>query len=136
MPFTETIRAIPYTPRGQQASGYLPPILRAMGHVLYLTGCLADENVTVTTEEAIAELQEAENHWNACATSPALSEAIVARGTSIGTAIVEARDEYASWAEDRRVQNLRDLANRVIQFSCDLDRELIGLTGSDPGTSL
>lgn len=136
MAFTDTIRSLPYAARSINASGYLPPMLRAMGHILYLTGCLADENVTVTDEEALNELQQAEDHWLARAATPATSTTINEHTTALATAFAEAISEYTEWPEDRRVQNLRDLANRVVALSCALDRELLGLTGSDPGSSL
>jgi hypothetical protein len=136
MAFADTIRAIPYTPRTQTASGFLPPMLRAMGHILYLTGCLADENMTVSDEEAINELQSATQHWLNRTATTATSTAINERASVIGVAIDEAISEYTSWPEDQRTQNLRDLANRIVAFSCHLDRELVGLTTSDPGSSL
>lgn len=136
MAFTDTIRSIPFTPNSVHARGFVPPIIRAMGHILFLTGSLADENVTVAATEAEAELQAAEDHWNARATTPAISEAIATRASTIGTAIHEARSEFASWTEANRLQNIRDLAHRIVGFCADLDRELVGLTDSDPGSSL
>ena len=136
MAFADTIRSIPFTPRSTTATGFVPPMLRAMGHILYLTGCLADENVTVADEEALNELREAETHWLARAATDATSTAINELASRIGSAIAEARDEYEGWDDTARVQNLRDLANRIVAFSCHLDRELVGLTGSDPGSSL
>ena len=136
MAFTDTIRSIPYAARSAQATGYLPPTLRAMGHILYLTGCLADENVTVSDIEAIEELQQAREHWNGRAPTDATSTAINEQTRLIGTALEEAVTEYEGWDDTHRVQNLRDLANRIVGVSCALDRELLGLTGSDPGSSL
>ena len=136
MAFADSIRSIPYAPRTQQASGFVPPMLRAMGHVLYLTGCLADENVTVTEEEALEELRHAGAHWDARAETEATSDTVNQRARTIGVAIGEAIAEYPEWDNDRRIQNLRDLSNRIMAYSAELDRELVGLTTSDPGSSL
>jgi hypothetical protein len=136
MPFSETMAQLPFTGRTPQGSGFLPPILRAMGHVLFLNACIADEAVPVSDTEAVDELEAAFNHWTERATSENLSTATVARATLIGTAIAEASAEFTGWDEQTRANNLRDLAHRIVQFGADLDRELVGLTNSDPGTSL
>lgn len=136
MAFADTIRQIPYAPAGNQAVGFLPPILRSMSHILYLTGCLADENVNVENQEALNELNEALTHWIDRAPSSATSTAINEKLRLVGEAISEALNEYIGWNDEQRTQNLRDLANRVVAVSCDLDRELLGLTGSNPGSSL
>ena len=136
MAFTDTIRALPFTPQTQQAQGFLPPMLRAMGHILFLNACLADENVTVADAEALNELRHAQEHWNARADTPAVSTASRERATTIGTAITEAIAEYEGWNETQRIGNLRDLSHRILQYGADLDRETVGLTNSDAGTSL
>lgn len=136
MAFADTIRGLPFASRTQTASGFFPPLFRASGHVLYLLGCLADENVEVTDEQALTELRHAQEHWNARATTPALSGQVAERATAIGTAIGEAIAEFGGWEADARIQNLRDLANRIAQYSADLDRELTGIRDSDPGSSL
>lgn len=137
MPFSDTIRTIPFSPRTPLGGGFLPPILRAQGHVLYLLGCLADEQTTVGDADAIAELTQAKEHFDARVdASAAVSTATLGLASTISTALGEARDEYTGWAPDIRLQNLRDLANRVVAFSAALDRELVGLTGSDPGSTL
>ena len=136
MAFTDTIRALPFTPRTANASGFIPPMLRAMGHILYVLGCLADEAVPKTDEEVLNELRHAQEHWNARATTEAVSTPTRDRAASIGTALTEAIEEYPGWETDARINNLRDLAHRLIQYGADLDRELVGIRDSDPGTSL
>lgn len=136
MAFSDTLQTLPFAARTANASGFLPPMVRAMGHVLYLTGCLADENVTVTDAEAHTELDHAVEHWNARAVTENVSTASADRSRAIGTLLQEARAEYAGWEPEARVNNLRDLSHRILQYSADLDRELVGLPGSDPGSSL
>lgn len=136
MAFTDSIAALPFTPRSANGSGFLPPILRAMGHILYLLGCLADEAVEVTQDQGLEELRAAGAHWNARTDSENLSGDARARATLIGTAIGDATREWPEWTDDQKRDNLRDLAHRLVQFGADLDRELVGITGSDPGSSL
>lgn len=136
MAFGNTIATLPFQSRSPLGSGFLPPMIRAMGHILYLVGCLADENITVTTEEAQAELEHAREHWNARATTESVSTSAAEQATIIGQAISEAHAEFADWADEAKVNNIRDLAHRILQYSANLDRELVGLTNSDPGSSL
>jgi hypothetical protein len=136
MAYTDTIRSLPYAPRTTNASGFVPPMIRAMGHILYVTGCLADESITKTDEQVLGELLAALEHWDARSETNAVSTATLARATTIHEALTLAIEEYGSWEERNRLQNVRNLANRIIAYTCDLDRELLGLTGSDPGSSL
>lgn len=136
MAFTDTIATIPFAPTQQAATGFLPPLVRGMGHVLYLLGCEADEAVTVTPEQATAELTAAREHWNARSETNNVSSLARERSTTLGLAISEALNEYTGWTPDQRTSNLRDLSNRIVAYTAELDRELIGLTGSDAGSSL
>lgn len=136
MPFADTMKTLPFTPRTPQGSGFFPPIFRASQHILFLLACVADENVPVEDGEAVGELQQAMEHWNARAKITTVSTASLDRANILGTAIAEAAGEYTAWTPENRTANLRDLANRIAQFSADLDRELVGLRDSDPGTTL
>lgn len=136
MPFADTIRTLPYVARTATASGFLPPMVRAMGHIIYLVGCNADEAVTVTDEDALGELRHAQEHWNARNATPAASTAAHDQARIIATCITEAIAEYPAWTADQRTQNLRDLGNRLVAHCAFLDRELVGITDSDPGSSL
>jgi hypothetical protein len=136
MAFTDTLTQLPYTPRTQTASGFLPPMLRGMGHILFLLGCLSDDKVDVTTEEGQQELAHAMEHWNARATPAAVSTAARDRATLLGVALTEAHAEFADWDNDTRITRVTDLSHRILQYSADLDRELVGIRDSDPGTAL
>lgn len=136
MAFTDSISAIPFAPTTNAGTGFLPPLLRALGHILYLTGCIADERVTVTDAEANTELQHAQEHWNARTGHEALSASAAALSSHISDAIGFAITEYPGWDDTHRVSNLRNLSHRILAYSAYLDRELIGLTGSDPGSAL
>lgn len=136
MAFADTVRGLPYAARTQQGAGFVPPMVRAMGHLLFLAACVNDPDVTVTNEEARTEIGLALEHWIARATPPSVSTASANRAVAIATAITEARDEYEGWDDNARVNNLRDLTNRILQYCADLDRELTGLRDSDAGTAL
>lgn len=136
MAFADTIRTLPFAGRTANASGFLPPLLRAMGHILYLAACAADANITINAGEGEAELDHAREHWNARANTQAVSTAARDRATAIGTALTEARAEWPNWDRETRTNNLRDLAQRLVQYTADLDRELVGIRDSDPGTTL
>lgn len=138
MAFTDTIAQIPFTPSTTNGRGFLPPIVRAQGHVLYLLGNLADaENHPVTDEEALSELRAAEEHFRARSNpEETISTGTRAFATLLNTALTEAITEYPGWTPENRLTNLRNLAHRVVAFSAVLDRELAGLTDSDAGSSL
>lgn len=136
MAFADTIRAMPYVARTPQSSGFLPPLIRGMNHIINLLTCLADDQITVTDEEAIAELTAAREHFNGRTATPAVSTAAVERANALTTALNEAIAEYPGWNADQRIGNLRDFVHRVLQYCADLDRELVGLRTSDPGTTL
>jgi hypothetical protein len=136
MAFADTLRTLPFTPQTPNGRGFIPPMLRASVHTLFLAACLADENVTVSTEEALDELRHAQTHWTARTDTTAVSTATRERATTIQTALTEAIAEFEGWDENTRINNIRDLGHRIAQFTADLDREVVGLTDSDAGTSL
>lgn len=136
MAFKDTIQKIPFEGKTKDGQGFLPQVFRASTHILFLLACINDDDVKVKDEEAVAELEEALRHWNARERTAHISTAATTTAEVLGTAIGEAGAEYADWKPDDRTKNLKDLAQRIAQFSCQLDRELTGLRDSDPGTSL
>lgn len=134
--FSDTLRELPFNGRSEQGSGFLPPMIRAMGHLMVLLEYVGDPAHEVTDEEIENELNAAEQHWAARALTENISTTASDRAALINTAIHDARGEFSGWDENTRIANLRDLTHRVVQFTADLDRELVGLAGSDPGTSL
>lgn len=136
MAFADTIRQLPFTPTTARARGFLPPIMRGTQHILYLLGCIAEEAMPVTDQQAEQELTHASEHFAAIAQTGFVSNAVADRAALIRTAVNEARTEFPAWNADARIANLRDLANRSAQLCADLDRELVGLRDSDAGSSL
>lgn len=134
--FADTIAKLPFTGKTPQGAGFFPPMFRASSHVLFLLSCLDDEDVKVTNKDIIDQLQEALTHWDARAKTPATSTVINDKADLVRQAIAEASTEAEGWDDKTRVKNIRDLAQRIAQHAADLDRELVGLRESDPGTSL
>lgn len=134
--FSDTIRELPFTGRSEQGAGFLPPMVRAMGHLMVLLEYVGDPEHEVTEDEITAELSAALLHWNARTTTQNVSTVAADRAVTLGTALLQMEEEFRDWDENTRINNLRDLNHRILQYTADLDRELVGLPGSDPGTSL
>lgn len=134
--FRTTVHAIPFSPTTENGAGFLPPIIRALGHILYILGCLAAEDVTVAEADAVTEITHAKGHWDARVVPASVSTAAATRGIAISELFTLAQDGFTRWPEDHRVDNLRELANRIVDYTAFLDRELTGVTGSDAGRML
>ena len=137
MTFAEALAAVPLTTRGPDPVGFLPPILRAQGHMALVLAVVADEEDTsMTDEQLFEELEHARLHWGAINATENVSTTARQSITNIGDLFNGLHDEWAAWERDDRVKNLRDVANRVVGFGAALDRELVGLADSDAGTQL
>lgn len=130
------VKEIAFRGKTPHGAGFFPPILRAAGHTLYLLGMIADDKITVTDEEAIEELKHAQTHWAARSETDAVSQATRETAEKLGIALGEIITEWKGMADANKTTVLRDYNNRLVQYAADLDRELVGLTDSDPGTSL
>jgi hypothetical protein len=143
--FNEFIAPIPYRPAREYATGVLAPLLRSMGHILYLTAILAQETnnegeIKMPEEEKQNELNHAAAHLDATPLANdtgTFSTNAKANILTYATAVAHARDSFHNWTPQDRLICLRNLANRAAGLAASLDRELIGLTpeNSDPGTS-
>lgn len=139
MTFRESINAIPYAPSQPSATGLLAPIIRAMGHILYVAATAADPNTALADAEAINELTEAKVHLLgtlAVVHNAPLSEVGKTAILNWVDAVNAANDEWNDWPADERPSSLKDLANRCAALAALLDLELVGLRNSDPGSSL
>ena len=132
----DTIASMPFNPTSEKGTGFLPPLLRGIHHLMFLMACIADEEVTVNDADAVAELLEAHGHLEAITIAPSISTDTAARTAVLRQAVIEFRDEYTGLTAVERTDILRDLVHRSFQFAADLDRELTGTRQSDPGTSL
>lgn len=139
MAFTDDLAALPIQSNTQDAKGFLPPILRAAGHLLFVLGNAADETIELTEEnetELLDELVHAKGHWDAITRNDAISTEATARLDAFGTAFTSAITEFGGWDRQAKLRNTRDLANRIVSFAAAMDRELVGLTDSSAGTVL
>lgn len=139
MPFTDTIARLPYRGRTALGTGFLAPMGRSLGHILHLDAGLAEaieKDEVIPDDDVIGELQHALDHWHARQEPEALSTAAAVATDDIETALTEAIAEYPEWDAPTRIENLRQLTNRISQFWSDLDRETLGIRDSDPGTSM
>jgi phage baseplate assembly protein W len=134
--FRDTITELPYNARTPEGSGFFPPMVRAIGHLLVLLEYVGDPDHNVTDEEVTTELSAAIVHWESRTSTENVSTRAIDTAHTIFTALSQLRDEFPDWNEDQRITNLRDLIHRILQYVADLDRELVGLTGSDPGSTL
>lgn len=140
--FTEFISQIPFTPTIRNARGLLAPLLRSMGHILYLTAQLSNTEhpTTMTEEQQKNELVHAAEHLDASAVLASDNISSNAKNLILTyqTAVLHARDSFAAWPATERAGLLAQLSHRAAAIAAALDRELVGLAGadSDPGTSL
>jgi hypothetical protein len=136
MTFAVNIAAVPYDPTGPNASGFLAPVLRASGHLLFALAAHSDPDTTLSDEEILGEIQHAKGHWDAIYHGAALSVAADIKVQAFGDALQSALEEFEGWDETIRSSNLRQLADGIVGLGALLDRELVGLTNSQPGYAL
>jgi hypothetical protein len=135
MTFATDIAAIPYAPTQAEPKGFLPPLARTLGHLMFTLEAIAAER-EIPEDELLGELTHARDHWNALDHGGSLSAPTATTITAISKALGSAVEEFGEWDKDQRVRNVRDLGNRVAGYTAALDRELLGLRGSDPGHQL
>lgn len=138
MNFEQRLNTIPYTPSGTQTTGFLAPLTRAYGHLLFTLAALSTEEEILTDDELLTEIQHAQGHWHDAtsrADLPHISTSTRSRLEDIAEAIGLLIIEWPEWEVENRRVNTRALANRIVGFTTDLDREFLGIA-SNPGTAL
>ena len=147
--FANTITGIPYNPRSEFATGFITPIMRAIGHILYAAAAAAATQPAaeeaalpqpiISEIEIERELQEAYNHLSPANFPFTTANTSLAAQNLIETfvsAIRLATFEYSGWTSAERIYNLKALANAAAGITVFLDYELLGISGSNPGSSL
>lgn len=146
--YTTFASEIPYRPRGTNATGLLAPLVRSMGHILFLLGMTAAETdrsdtavPLMTPEEKINELAHAKDHLPPLVDitdSPALSVPAKTNILCYYTLINTLNTDWAGWDHEAQINTLRVTTNAAAALAAFLDRELAGFRSdqSDPGTSL
>ena len=116
--------------------GFLPPLMRAYGHILYLAGRQAESPTRKPTdEEALAEFSHGLLHFAEVNTQN-LSTESVNKLNAAHTAWITAQQEVVGWSAAERETNFIKLANLLVHVMTKLDRELLGLRDSDIGAFL
>lgn len=137
---TVTLNAIPYAPRQEQAKGFIAPLVRSIGHILYLVGAYNEERYTLTDEEAQKELTDAADHLATTLVSdtPLISGTAKSYISALGDALAHATVGWASFTDDQKATLIRNLANRAAGAASYYDTEFAGLTAAetDPGSAL
>lgn len=135
--FEEILAALPYAPRTEHGEGFLAPLARTTGHLLYLLGRLADTPTRRPTDNQITEeLSSLSEHLSSFAIPEYMSTAAKNETTAFLSGVHFIRDHFMEWEPDDRITRLRDFDNRVIALHSRLDREVLGIRASDPGQSL
>jgi hypothetical protein len=136
--FATHIAAIPFNAGGQQASGLLAPMVRAMGHILYAFAAFSDPGYTIPDEEVKRELEHAAGH---IASTPAVAD-VAPISTNAKNYVIAfygallcANLEWDAWTADERGTNLRNLANRAAAIAAFFDTEYAGIVAS-PGSTV
>jgi hypothetical protein len=137
-----------YSPKTSEGKGFLPPLLRAIGHLLYALGIADDdlpkkattaadkktaaEVITMVKEEITSSIK----HFEKVEISDNFSTIAKDQLVVFNQALNALAKEFDGWDRDTQINNLTSLVNKVMGISAMLDRELIGLRDSDPGSSL
>lgn len=128
------------TPRTENATGLLSPIMRAMGHLLYALAASSATIPLVTPEEIHDEVRSAAAHLDSTITAEAsvLSDEAHQRILHIKTYATQAANDWTEWPEADRPRCLLALVNAFMSLTVFLDRELAGIQyyETDPGSAL
>jgi hypothetical protein len=133
---------IPYSPRAQNATGLLAPLVRSMGHLLYLGAILSKAKADgVIYEEAYTELGFAKDHLPQTIfinDSPVLSQTAKIYINTYIASVCDLEEYWNEWDEDARLRCIIATVNAVAALAAYLDQELAGFlpNQSDPGTLL
>ena len=138
-----------YTPKTSEGKGFLPPLLRALTHITYALGIAEDElpktKTGSTTEDkkikdvmskVKEELAGAMSHFEKVEITDAFSSVAKDQLILYRKTVDAAQTEFDTWDRDTQINNLTSLVNKLLGISAMLDRELIGLRDSDPGSNL
>jgi len=136
--FKELSDKLPYSPTTQNGRGFLPPFLRALGHLLYGLG-RAEESKGKdkdTFSFLEGEVKDAIEHLGNVEVNSAFSKTTQDQLLVLNQAMTAYQKEYAAWTEEDKIGNLKSLVNKAMGVASNLDRELAGIRNSDPGSAL
>ena len=137
MAFEQSIQELTFTPATENGRGFLPAIMRASGHFLYILGRLSDTPTRRPTDNQIrAEIDAVKLHFADMTVPDYMSSSAHTQITNWRAAFNDLDEEIIGWDNDVRISNLQMLTNRTMQLRANLDREILGIRESDPGQSL
>lgn len=142
--FTVSLEKIVYNPKTSEGKGFLPPLLRTLVHLAYGLGIAddelpkdaADKKNDVVIKKVKEEITEAINHCNQVEISKNFSTVGQDQMKAFLETLNALNAEFETWDRDTKVNNIQSLFNKGFGIMAMLDRELIGLRDSDPGSSL
>lgn len=145
--FADLNTKLVYTPKTAEGKGFLPPLMRALTHITYALG-LSDDDLPKTKAEknydAIEkmikeEIDEAIKHFDKVEipdSTDIFSSIATDQVKTYHKALKALSAEFSDWDKDTKVNNLTSLVHKLMGICAMLDRELVGLRDSDPGSNL
>jgi hypothetical protein len=135
--FSEILTSLPFTPATTQGRGFFGPLNRTTGHFLYLLGRTSDTISRRPTDNQITEeLNALSEHLSEFVVPDYMSQRAKDYVATFLEGVQNIRDNFLSWDEETRINNLRSFCNRISQIHVFLDREVLGIPNSDAGQSL
>lgn len=133
-----------YNPKTSEGSGFLPPLLRSLTHITYALGIAEDElpktSTTSKTNEVMkkvqAEIEAAIGHFDKVEINDAFSQTATEQLKIFHKTLNALNKEFGDWDRDTQITNLTSLINKLLGVGAMLDRELLGMRDSDPGSNL
>jgi len=133
--FEDILAKFSYTPASEEGAGFLPVIGRSSGHLLYLVGRYEDKTKP-TTSKAKEEIEGALGHWSNLVVEDYFSTKAKTEIGIIDTLLRRAQTDIESWTNEEVSLRVQSITNRMIQLLANLDREVLGIRGSDAGFNL
>jgi hypothetical protein len=136
--FVTTLHRMVIPSTQANATGLIGPLMRAMGHLLYALAASAATPPTATPEEIKDEINAAAAHLLGTTniSEDCLSNEIIVALDTIQETTNHANVLWDNWEDNVKKENLILLINAYMSVATKLDRELAGITDSDPGSSL
>jgi len=142
--FATLSEEIVYNPKTSEGKGFLPPLLRTLVHLGYALGIAddalpkdaADKKNAEVIKLIKEEITGAISHCEKVEISTNFSKIAQDQLKAFLGALKALNAEFEGWDRDAKVNNIQTLFNKSFGISAMLDRELIGLRDSDPGSNL
>ncbi len=134
--FADELKKIPFSAKTKEGQGFLPPFIRAMNHLLTISQFVQDSKKKDKAPFVVEELTHANHHLVKLNVGSFLSSKVKDSLVAFGKLMLVAQTEASTWTDEQVVENCWALMDRGTMICSMLDRELIGLGDSDPGSQL